>query len=990
MVGEVTMGKMKKIMIIMMMILCSSLVIGAIEYSYDTSHFGNTKFFQGTSGSASLSADNRTYCQGFKATETGTITQISLYTINTDCELNYCLSDTLSYPNDECYGSGGSVQDIPLQQPLNVSVNTIAGDYYYICVQANEDYGGSNCYVPYYFGFTGFSEEKLNYFGVTTNINDLNGVDTTQSLNLEAYTDYISGGAYVGWATNNRALREISYCYGEDNCYLFNPSIAGTFTNCNPPTHDFVGQVFKYAHETKVINNVTLLLTQGFANSPTDKFQIELYEWDMATNTTGASLYNSSQINFSVFSGYINWTFITHTFNESIQLTEDEDYIIGARCVVGCGGALNDRIFFFRYIVPSSIGDEWFGKGFQDKEGFFYIENVGGVKYAEDGFFLFGMGGGLQPCNDGIDNDLDGFIDLDDPSCVNSSYTSEFPVDVPQCNDGIDNDLDGFTDLDDPSCVNPSDTSEFPKDSSLQVEDDCFVEENCIMYDSIPYNDDPSLHGWYGDLIESTADYFYRGGYSLYLDGYDEDTDTVYLLQAKKNITNPNNYNNVEGTVVLSFVDDISISYDYGDFYIYFLDYSEQIVSSLKINFSDFDTGTYSLVGDVYASNGSGYVYADTIYLSNTNDYLLWIYFDFDQLNNEYSFEIDDYEEGTKSSVTYDMYSTNNIYMVDFLHQIPTTDVEILLQVVELIGSDGVETICEDPQLPYYLYEKFNGFFDRCGWVNSHEIYANGELYLTKQIPYYFAQKLMFGTIEDEDTRYVTLDFDLNIVNITTGDTITFRLYDEDSSNIFTVYFRDNGEDLWYDEDGTGKVAKSGIPLGQYFSYAFVLDLRDDTYDIYFNGTLVKSSAGFTDAFLNVENINSIKFSSNKAEYYVDELRVYSSDSEGKEQLPDTDLDIVVVDETVTMCGLFHTITPPCTVDTDCGTGDCLPNGKCNTFDMTYCDENGYVRASKCVIAGVTSCILEETTNIILDNFLLFLVLIIIIMVLAYIVYAFK
>jgi lysophospholipase L1-like esterase len=51
-------------------------------------------------------------------------------------------------------------------------------------------------------------------------------------------------------------------------------------------------------------------------------------------------------------------------------------------------------------------------------------------------------------CDDGIDNDGDGLIDLADPGCKDASAGREDP----QCNDGIDNDGDAAIDLDDPQC----------------------------------------------------------------------------------------------------------------------------------------------------------------------------------------------------------------------------------------------------------------------------------------------------------------------------------------------------------------------------------------------------------------------------------------------------------------------------------------------------------------------------------------------------------
>jgi len=594
-------------------------------------------------------------------------------------------------------------------------------------------------------------------------------------------------------------------------------------------------------------------------------------------------------------------------------------------------------------------------------------------------------------CGDSIDNDGDGFIDFPfDPSCSSLIDTSEHPFDTPQCNDSIDNDLDGFVDLDDPSCSNSSDASEFPVDSSIQEEDDCFVEENCILYDSIPYNDNPALHGWWGTLVESTANYFYRGGYSLFLDAYDEDTDTVYSLLAKKNITNPNNYNNVDGTIVMSFVD--LGGFPEGEYnspvYIYFLDYDGDIVGSLRLNFSDHST-VPPLTADVYVSDYDTYVYVDTVVFSQIDDYLIWFYFDFDQLNNEYSFEIDDYDAGRKSSGTYDMYSHENIYSVGFQHSLTSTYADVLVQVVELIGDDEVSTVCTTPESPYYLEEYFNGFINLCDWSTSHNIYANGELHLTQSIPFYYAQKSMFGTIDDDNTRYATMQFDLKIVNITTGNTLPFRVYDEESTNFLTAFF-DSSQGLYYDDDGTGTLAQSNIPLNEWFRYKFIIDLRDDTFDIVFNESTIVSNAGFTDAFYNIETIEYIKFSSSTAEYYLDNLVVYGSGETGEPQTPDIDVPTDVVDDTKSFCNLFSSETSYCTTDDDCDSGDCLPNGKCNSFDMTYCDENGHKRGNKCMVAGVMSCTLESTADLILDNFLLFLVLLILIIGVVYFVLTLK
>ena len=68
-------------------------------------------------------------------------------------------------------------------------------------------------------------------------------------------------------------------------------------------------------------------------------------------------------------------------------------------------------------------------------------------------------------CDDGVDNDGDGFTDMDDPGCVNAQDNDEANAPLPpalmQCEDGIDNDGDGLVDFpDDPGCTDALDDDE--------------------------------------------------------------------------------------------------------------------------------------------------------------------------------------------------------------------------------------------------------------------------------------------------------------------------------------------------------------------------------------------------------------------------------------------------------------------------------------------------------------------------------------------------
>lgn len=78
----------------------------------------------------------------------------------------------------------------------------------------------------------------------------------------------------------------------------------------------------------------------------------------------------------------------------------------------------------------------------------------------------------IQPptyqCNDGVDNDGDGRIDLNDFGCDSSTDNDETnaPPVYYQCNDGVDNDSDGKTDYPaDPGCTSSTDNTESPNPS---------------------------------------------------------------------------------------------------------------------------------------------------------------------------------------------------------------------------------------------------------------------------------------------------------------------------------------------------------------------------------------------------------------------------------------------------------------------------------------------------------------------------------------------
>jgi hypothetical protein len=70
-------------------------------------------------------------------------------------------------------------------------------------------------------------------------------------------------------------------------------------------------------------------------------------------------------------------------------------------------------------------------------------------------------------CNDGIDNDSDGFTDYPDDSDCDSATDDNETAELFACSDGIDNDSDGKIDYpNDPGCSSETDDSETNLSSS--------------------------------------------------------------------------------------------------------------------------------------------------------------------------------------------------------------------------------------------------------------------------------------------------------------------------------------------------------------------------------------------------------------------------------------------------------------------------------------------------------------------------------------------
>ncbi|RME55577.1 hypothetical protein D6777_00050, partial [Candidatus Woesearchaeota archaeon] len=120
-------------------------------------------------------------------------------------------------------------------------------------------------------------------------------------------------------------------------------------------------------------------------------------------------------------------------------------------------------------------------------------------------------------CSDGVDNDNDGLVDMDDPGCENPEDDDESNEENSQCSDNIDNDNDGLVDMDDPGCENPEDDDESNEDNNQcsdttdpgceSPEDDEINEESVLRHKSKSL-EEVYLENFQYDVKDDTIDVY--------------------------------------------------------------------------------------------------------------------------------------------------------------------------------------------------------------------------------------------------------------------------------------------------------------------------------------------------------------------------------------------------------------------------------------------------------------------------------------------------
>jgi hypothetical protein len=602
-------------------------------------------------------------------------------------------------------------------------------------------------------------------------------------------------------------------------------------------------------------------------------------------------------------------------------------------------------------------------------------------------------------CNDNIDNDNDGFIDYpNDPACVDGFTNNESPKNIYQCNDGIDNDGDGLTDYpNDPRCLNLYGVTESPQDESLQAEDVCNLLENCVFKETIPYTDSIYLHNWI-DLTNNNLSnsYFIQGGYSLKLLNYNDSIITNFNLERQFQ-NSAQNAENLLLNLKLS-IEDIgcSILNCTGNNTFYVMLNSETSTNVVLL----FEVNTNTDTIDIYNINPDNSLEKITTltpsFGSFNSNSLIDLSFNLDFNNHTFTYNNENfnfYRNVTPSlfritSLDYDSNSINT-----WFHSI-------------LLTIPSKQAVCTEFSSPYYLKEDFNsGKLSNCGWTVNKDINVYGEFDIKNEF--------------DEVNIYKSFTKDNKIVNIISqGTTPIFTLafseyidtLSNDGSNTNAIFIQDekfnvisflifdkgigiNGR-MFIQSDDQSTLVSDAIQNNIYHNYKIVVNLMTDTQSIYIDNILYLQDAPLKDSQFDFTSAALITMGNFNSQYKIDNIAVYTSDMFGN---PSSAIQTTIKkdDNSTYLFGIFYKSRSDCLIDSDCPTGLCGKSyiggsAKCSIINYKMCDDAGYNRTAWCFVKLVIAKSLEYFRDLILNNFILFLIFLILIMIIIFVFAQFR
>jgi hypothetical protein len=585
-------------------------------------------------------------------------------------------------------------------------------------------------------------------------------------------------------------------------------------------------------------------------------------------------------------------------------------------------------------------------------------------------------------CNDGEDNDGDYLIDYPaDPSCSGFSDNSEAPKNTFQCNDGQDNDGDGYIDYPvDPSCASPSENSELPADNSVQTEDTCSSGQGCIMLETFPYSDTIYYHNWTdlgGSSLPNVA--YIKGGYSLLIQNYDGSLNTISLIKDFQN--DASLFSDITGDILFEAV--TNSSYTCGiacqknhTLYILF-DGTSMTAIAMKLVFIDKGSGNIDV--EVYnLDNESNEDYIETKTLTAANGLF------------NVQFKLDIYSNPNDNTITINNYishfynATTPTRIRVYTNDYDSRPLQVYMHYIKINGQLSGASVCSTFKPPYYLKEEFTySYLQDCGWtVTPSSLYVQGGLDIDNSIDYFSAYKGMYDSISSSyvklTNRYSTLSFSINPKS--TSDSVnafSFFIYDY-AKNIVSSFNFDRSGNVYHYPDGSPELLTT-IATDTTSNIKIVFDIINDKFDFYVNNALIAQSKEFYNTEFNYEDLFAVYLTSAYSAYSVDNLAVYTSDASGSPMIASATINLNANNQTY-LWGILYKATPACVQDSDCPSGQCTGYKKCASLNYKMCDEYGYNRTNWCFFKLMVAKSLEWVVNLILDNFLLFLGLLIILM----------
>jgi hypothetical protein len=616
-------------------------------------------------------------------------------------------------------------------------------------------------------------------------------------------------------------------------------------------------------------------------------------------------------------------------------------------------------------------------------------------------------------CEDGIDNDGDGFIDYPaDPACSSEDDDSESPQNFYQCNNGIDDDGDTLIDYpEDPSCTSPYITTELPKQSTSEPNDACPIASMCLLKDTFPYTDDLVLHNWTYDSVAGFTTYNCSSvnnlpdcGFAPSLTGIGVGDYALNLARSNrdfsvyhKNFTNPNLYTNniADFRIVLNGVGTHPESVN--------LSLGSNNTNSLRIYLNIDRQNTYTIGGNqfnhrigIYASSAGIYYFAGYAYTKNLQEFKLRLTLD----NNLHTYIIQ-YNDGTVSNFTLinTTFNYDNLVVPSKLEMSSNAQGnEIFLISANVYGAIiQAVTTCNTITKPKYLYETFDyGLLSDCKWVTNKPISVfgefnidngDGEISAYKYLQYNGHSIILTSAM----SRYVTAQWDeyIDSESDDISNTNTIFILDSLGNTVSTIFFNKQGG-VYLSENGNPTNVSSGLTTDTSHTIKLVIDLTADKQTLIIDGIPVAINVPLLISGFNYDDIASFQISSVGSQYKIDNVMVYTSDSAGTE--------IIVIPTPQTNAGkngtywggLFFTDAPTCLSDSDCDSGKCMSYGTCSTFNFKVCDEAGKARDNFCILSEMTFAAFSWAGDVIMENFFFFIVFLILMMILVYLTIMFR